>query len=399
MHILKRSLLLVIFWGLTSCFSLGQVIDIGEATRSGKGRLSISVESPDASVSGLIRRAFELHGGYELVAPSKSSYNFKIERTNDDSSVTLIIHSGRPAQELLRRVVRGNNLEDAVLRAGDLAVEATLQTKGFFAGKLAFVGKQRGISEIYTSDLLFRRVRPLTADRALVTGPDWAPDGVRLLYTTYHKSGFPDIYMLDLKNGRKRAIANFKGTNSSAEFSPDGRQIAMSLSGSGNNEIFVSDSNGRKLRRITANKSLETAPTWSPDGSRLVFVSDAQGKPQLYELPVSGGSMKRLPTNISNYCSEPACNPVNNDLIAFTAAVRGGFQIAVYNRRSRSSEILTNMSQSAVEPVWLNDGRHLVFTRRSKGSTGLMLLDSKTKKVSSLHVPDFGDTSSATFVY
>ena len=376
----------------------GQVIDIGEATRSGEGRLSIAVESQDAFISKMMRRVFELHGGYEQVSPSKSDYIFQLERKSD-AAVELIIRSGKPTQELFRRVVQGNDLENAALRAGDVAVEATLHTKGFFAGKLAFVRKQRGISEIYTSDILFRRVRPLTADRALVTGPNWSLDGTRLLYTTYHKSGFPDIYMMDFTSGRKRAIATFDGTNSSAKFSPDGRRIAMSLSGSGNNEIFISDANGRDLRRITANKSLETSPTWSPDGTRLVFVSDAQGKPQLYEISTSGGSMKRLPTNISRYCSEPACNPVNDNLIAFTAAIAGGFQIAVYDRKSRSSEILTSVSDSAVEPVWLNDGRHLIFTRRNKGSTSLVLLDSKTKKISNLHVSDFGDVSSATFVY
>ena len=398
MHILKSCLLSITCLFAASNLLLAQVIDIGEATRLGEGRLSVAIKSSDALISKLLRRAFELHGGYTLVAPPKSSYVFQVERASD-VSVTLIITSGQPAQELLRRVVQGNDLENAVLRAGDLAVKATLDTKGFFAGKLAFVGKQRGISEIYTSDILFRRVRPLTADRALVTGSDWSPDGTRLLYTTYHKSGFPDIYMIDLKSGKKQAIATFDGTNSSAEFSPDGRQIAMSLSGSGNNEIFVSDANGRNLRRITANKSLETSPTWSSDGTRLVFVSDAQGKPQLYEMSVSGGAMKRLPTNISSYCSEPACNPINDDLIAFTAAVAGGFQIAVYDRKSRSSEIITSLSQSVVEPAWLSDGRHLIVPRRYKGGTGLMLLDSKTKKISNLHVSDFGDTSSASFVY
>jgi TolB protein len=172
----------------------------------------------------------------------------------------------------------------------------------------------------------------------------------------------------------------------------------MTLSGTGNSELYVSDSRGQNARRLTTNKSLEASPSWSPDGRRLVYTSDAPGKPQLFEIASTGGPARRLPTNISSYCSEPVWNPVDDNLIAFTAAVSGGFQIALYNAKTRSSEILTG-GASSLEPAWMRDGRHLVFTQRNGGSTRLMLLDSVTKKVSALHQPGFGDASSASFVY
>ena len=396
MRFLHCLLLLVTSFLLLPITAAAQVIDIGDATRQGEGRLTISVSSSDASIAKLARRAFGLHGGVTLTTAMKSAYVFNIERASG-SSVTLSISSG--GQEQLRRTVSGRDLQNATLRACDMAVEATLHMKGFFAGKLAFIGKQRGVSEVYTADLLFNRVRPLTADRALVTGPKWSPDGSKLLYTTYYKTGFPDIYMIDLNSGRKKPVATYKGTNTGGAYSPNGRSIAMSLSSSGSAEIFVTESIGKKPRRLTTNKSLETSPTWSPDGRRLAFTSDARGKPQLYEVSANGGPMRRIPTNVSSYCSEPAWNPVKENLIAFTAAVSGGFQIALYDSVKGRSEILTSVSQSAVEPTWLNDGRHLVFTKRQSGRTRLMLLDTETKKISALHVPDFGDASSASFVY
>ena len=398
MRVFHYLLLLIASFSLLTTAVSAQVIDIGDAVRQGEGRLAIAVDSTDAALAKLARRAFALHGGYTVTTAAKSAYTFQIERASG-SSVTLTIGSGQPVQEQLRRVVPGRDLQNATLRACDLAVEATLHTKGFFAGKLAFIGKQRGVSEVYTSDLLFNRVRPLTADRALVTGPSWSPDGTKLLYTTYYKTGFPDIYMIDLLSGRKIPVATYKGTNSGGEYSPNGRSVAMSLSSSGNAEIFVAASIDSKPRRLTINKSLETSPTWSPDGRRLAFTSDARGKPQIYEMPANGGPMRRIPTNVSSYCSEPTWNPIKENLIAFTAAVSGGFQIALYDFKTRSSQILTTVSQSAVEPTWMNDGRHLVFTQRQNGRMRLMLLDTETKKVSSLHVPDFGDASSASFVY
>ena len=389
-------LLLSLFFGVSTAV-FGQVIDIGDAVRKGEKPLPVVVKSKDVAILKLARRAFELHGGYVLTAPEKSAYVFRIERI-DESSVALTIFSGKPAQELFNRKVRGRDLDHSALLACDLAVEATLHIKGFFAGKLAFVGKQGRTSEIYTSDLLFSKVRPLTADRAIVTSPDWSPDGTKLLYTTF-KTGFPDIYKIDLTSGRSTSIASFGGINSSPAFSPNGQRIAMSLSGRGNSNIFISNANGKDMRPVTRNKSIETSPSWSPDGRWLVLESDMPGKPQLYEVPASGGSMRRLPTNISGYCSEPAWNPMEKNLIAFTAAVSGGFQIVIYDRQTRKSQILTSVSGSAVEPEWLNDGRHLIFTKKQKGTKRLMLLDSKTKKISALHAPSFGDTSSATFVY
>lgn len=376
----------------------GQVIDIGDAIREGPKPLPISVESSDAAVLNIARRAFELHGGYSLKAVVQPAYTFKIDPVSS-SSVKLLVLSGKPTQELYSRNVSGSDLQNAVLRACDVAVEATLQTKGFFAGKLAYVRKQQGVSELYTSGLLFNKIKALTADRAHVTGPDWSPDGTKIVYTTYHKSGFPDIYLQDLNSNRRIAIADFNGTNASPEFSPNGQRIAMALSGKGNSNIFIADVNGKNLRPITRSRSIETSPSWSPDGRMLVLASDLPGKPQIYEVSASGGSMQRLPTNVSGNCSEPVWNPVDKNLIALTAAFSGGFQIVLYDRRLEKSEVLTRVPGSAVEPEWLNDGRHLVFTHKHNGKKRLMILDTKTKKVGALHRPDFGETSSATFVY
>ena len=143
-------LFLIASFSLLTTAVSAQVIDIGDAVRQGEGRLGIAVDSTDAALAKLARRAFALHGGYTVTTAAKSAYTFQIERASG-SSVTLTIGSGQPAQEQLRRVVPGRDLQNATLRACDLAVEATLHVKGFFAGKLVFIGKQRGVSEVYTS--------------------------------------------------------------------------------------------------------------------------------------------------------------------------------------------------------------------------------------------------------
>lgn len=379
-------------------FGQSGTIQLPDLIRAGGDRVALSVASSKANTQTLAQRAFALHGGITLTSAANAAFVVRIEPAGADDAALLTIGSGNPYKEQLRRTVPGTDYENSVLRACDLVVESTLGLEGFFGGKLAFVGKQRKISEIYVSDLLFRQVRPLTADRALVIGPRWSPNGKRLLYTTYYKTGFPDIYSINLSTGRREAIATYRGTNSGGVFSPDGRQIAMVLSGSGNSEIYVSDAKGKKARRLTTNRSLEASPSWSPDGKQLVYTSDGPGKPQLFTISLEDGSSRRIPTNISSYCSEPAWNPKNPNQIAFTASIGGGFQIALYDFQARSSRQLTQ-GASSVEPAWLNDGRHLVFTRREGDRQRLMLLDSETGKISALHKPSFGEAFSPAFVY
>jgi TolB protein len=376
-----------------------QIIKLGDAVVDGSNQMSIAFESADPTIAGIGQRLFNLHGGFRITPSKDSAFVIRIERASSNA-VLLTIGSGQPYQEQLRQKVSSNDLGSAVLKACDLSVQATLKMPGFFSGKLAFIGKQRGVSEVYLSDMLFSQVRPLTADRAAVTGPSWSPSGTSLLYTTYYKAGFPDIYKIDLSTGRKIPIATYKGTNSGGRYSPDGQRIAMTLTaGGGNTEIYIADAMGKSPRRLTTNDSLEASPTWSPDGRRLAFTSDAFGKPQIYEISTSGGPMRRLQTNVSRYCAEPAWNPTNSNLIAFTAGVGGGFQIALYDASKGGAEIITSGGGDAIEPAWLNDGRHLVFTKRAGGRTRLMILDTVSKQVRALHVPSFGDASSASFVY
>lgn len=274
--------LLVLSLAVPSLFA--EVIKLTDSTGHSK-TVSISVSSPDARVESLAKRAFDLHGAFKRRAAQDATIRLKLEPQGGGSIKATIQAKGAQPQI---RTVSGSDQQNAVLRACDLVVKWAVKSEGFFAGKLAFVGKQRGKSEVYSSNLLFGNVKSLTSDRALVTGPSWSPNGRKLVYTTY-KGGFPDIYMMDFDQRRRVPIATFKGTNTGARFSPDGSRIAMTLSSTGNSEIWVTDQQGKNGRRLTKNKSLEASPSWSPDGRRLVFTSDSFGKPQLYEISANGG--------------------------------------------------------------------------------------------------------------
>ncbi len=372
-----------LFLRLALLFSLGLSAataqrNIGEVVVTADTKtVPVRVSSSNPELNALAIQAFRSHGRYRVVA---SGYTYDIKFTPVAATqvrVEVARSSGTPVHS---EVATGSSARNALLRAADVAVEKTngLGLKGYFTAKIAFIGERTGKKEIYVSDLFFGEVKQITRDNAQALGPRWAPDGSKLLYTSYYKSGFPDIFQIDLNSYQRTTFVSFKGTNSGARYSPNGSQVAMVLSGEGNAEIYVSDANGKRVSRRTRTDAVEASPCFSPDGGRIVFTSDAAGGPQLYIIPVGGGSMQRVPTNISGYCAEPDWSRANSNKIAFTARIGRGYQIAVHDFSKGKSEQASNAPFDGVEPSWLPDGRHLVYTARDRTTSRICILDTES---------------------
>lgn len=361
----------------------GNEINIGRVDVSAgeRGVVPIFIVSDSQEVKQAAEVAFNSHGAYRVLRERNGAAFVFAFRPAGGNSVALEITSGSGT---FRQTVQGTSQRNALFRAADLAVLQTTRQPGFFAGRLAFIGERSGAKEVFVGDLFMGEVMQVTNDRSQSVGPRWAPDGQRLLYTSYYQSGFPDIFQIDLVSRQRRPFIAMRGTNTGARFSPDGNRVAMVLSGEGNPEIYISNSAGRQIRRVTRTNAVQSSPSWSPDGTQLAFTSDRDGRPQIFVVAAAGGTMRRLPTNISGYCAEPDWNPRQANLIAFTAAVSGRFAVAVYDFNTRQSKFVTQGSGDSIEPVWTNDGRHLVYTARTGSSSTLMLLDTQTGKTTTL---------------
>lgn len=364
---------------------------------------SSGIKTRNISISGspsnLVQKAkalFKMHGAFKMSGNDRTEFTFEFTESGS-SAVELTIKSG--GQSLFSDNFSGESLNQALYRAADTAVRKTLGIPGFFSGQLAFISDHSGHSEVYQSDLLFSKVRKLTNDRSQCLLPELSPDGNTLLYTSYHASGFPDIYKIDLNSGRRTPFAAFKGTNMGARFSPDGKSVAMILSGSGNSELYLGNSDGAQLRRLTRTKSLEADPSWSPNGKRIALTSDQQGKPQIFTINADGSDFSRERTDISRNCSEPDWNPRRPDLLAFTAAMGKEFEIAVFSFKNQKSEVISRGTGDAVHPAWLNDGRHIIFTQRTSTYSRLMILDTETGNHSRLSPSELNNASMADFIY
>ena len=349
----------------------------------------ILVTGSTAELNTLANQAFGAHGAFRR---QPQGYAYKVNFAPAGPNQVQVTVTRAQGTQALNQVVGGNSTRNALFRA----VKAMTGKPGFFASKLAFIGERSGKPEVFVGDLFMGEVKQITSDKSLAMTPRWSPDGGRIIYTSYFRTGYPDIFVMDLGSLQRNVFLSLKGTNSGARFSPNGQNVAMVLSGEGNPEIYVGNANGRQITRKTRTSAVEASPSFSPDGSQLVFTSDAAGGPQLYVMPAAGGAPRRLPTRLSGYCAEPDWSKADPGKIAFTARIGRGFQIAVYDMKGGLAKQVSKQSADAVEPSWLADGRHIVFTNRVAGASSLWILDTENGKATQLSTAAAGKFSQAS---
>src|SRR5471030_451463 len=266
-------------------------------------RVHVSGATPE--LEALALTAFGAHGRYKLVA-SGGDYDIRFSPAGA-TQVRVDITKGLGVTPVASEIATGTNLHHALYRAADIAVEKTngLGLKGFFTARLAFIRDLGRAKEVCTSDLFFSNgeVKQLTHNNAPALSPRWSPDGAKIVFTSFLKSGFPDIYQLDLASNQCTTFVSFRGTNTGAHYSPNGAQVAMVLSGEGMPEIYVGNAQGRQIARRTHSDAVKSSPCLSPDGSRIVFAQELGTNPQLYVMSSAGGTPQRLTTGFS-YAAE-----------------------------------------------------------------------------------------------
>ncbi len=358
---------------------------IGEVVVTGDQAIGVKITATSADMQQLAHLAFESHGRYKVVG---SGAIFDLRFTSVAANqVKVDVTRGAAKTPVLSETFAGSSARNALLRAADAVVAATngLGLRGYFTSRLTFILQQRGNrGDICTADLFMGEAKQLTHDNALTLSPRWSPDGSRIIYTSYFRTGAPDIYLLDAATGRKETFVSFKGTNMGARFSPNGQRVAMVLSGEGTPEIYLGNAQGPKnVKPITRSGAAKSSPSWSPDGSRIVFTMEPG--PQLYVVPAGGGTPQRLASGYS-YTAEPDWSAANPDKIACTVREGGRYQIAVYSFKAGRAKVVSQAAFDGIEPSWLPDGRHLVYTARDRSTSVVCILDTETGESTPLKI-------------
>jgi Tol biopolymer transport system component/DNA-binding winged helix-turn-helix (wHTH) protein len=175
-----------------------------------------------------------------------------------------------------------------------------------------------------------------------------------------------------------RQLTNSAGADLWPSFSPDGSQIAYSSNSSGSFQIYVrSLAPGSAARQITKDAGDHQQPAWSPDGKYLAYVARSRG---IGIMPFSGGTTRLLTdTGDSPRWSWDSKTLVYRVLRLQIDPARetSGLTdnaLALVDVAGGASRPLThpgNPPGGHTQPVWMRDGRHVLFSVVPVNSTNV----------------------------
>lgn len=273
--------------------------------------------------------------------------------------------------------VAPTELRLAAHRISDYVYEKITGDRGIFSTRIAYVTKVGQSFNLWVADSDGENAQSALASPEPIISPAWNPNGSQLAYVSF-ESRKPVIYVHDIATGKRRLLANFKGSNSAPAWSPDGRTLAVTLSRDGGSQLYLMDAGGGDARRISQSSSIDTEPVFSADGRWLYFVSDRGGSPQVYRMPSGGGNAERV-TFSGTYNISPTISP-DGRWLAFISRVSGAFKLHVMDLVSGAVTAVTDTSADE-SPSFSPNGRLVIYATQQNGREALMTttLDGKIK--------------------
>ena len=274
-------------------------------------------------------------------------------------------------------VVSAADLRLSAHRISDFVYEKLTGEKGVFSTRIAYVTKAGQRYTLWVADADGENAQSALASPEPIISPAWSPNGAQLAYVSF-ESRKPVIYAHDVASGKRRLLANFRGSNSAPVWSPDGRQIVATLSRDGGSQLYTMDANGGEPRRLTQSSSIDTEPAFSPDGKSIYFVSDRGGAPQIYRMGAAGGNVERV-SFTGSYNISPAISP-DGKYMAYISRVGGAFKLQVMEFAGGAVNQITDTSADE-SPSFAPNSRLIVYATQQQGREALMTttLDGKIK--------------------
>jgi TolB protein len=285
-------------------------------------------------------------------------------------------------------------LRSVAHRMADFVYEKLTGDKGIFSTRIAYVTKLGQSYNLWVADADGENAQSALSSGEPIISPSWSPNGAQLAYVSF-ESRKPVIYVHDLASGKRRLVANFRGSNSAPAWAPDGRSLAATLSRDGGSQLFMVDAGGAgEPKRLAQSNSIDTEPIFTADGKTIFFVSDRGGSPQIYRMPAPGGNPERV-TFTGTYNISPALSP-DGKWLAYISRVSGVFKLHVMDLVTSVANPISD-TLADENPSFSPNSRLIIYATQQQGKEALMTttVDGRVKarlvgKGGDIREPDWG---------
>lgn len=248
-------------------------------------------------------------------------------------------------------------------KIADAVHEKLLGEPGSYSGRIAYILKRAGRYELQVADADSQNAITVAGSPEPLISPAWSPDGQKLAYVSFEDKK-PVVYVQNLADGSRRAVARFRGSNSAPAWFPDGRKLAVTLSKDETSQIYFLDLDTGVTTRFSRGGSLDTEPVITPDGRWMYFTSDRGGTPQIYKASLTGNGISRV-TFEGGYNVSPALSP-DGKTLAFVHRRDGRFHVAAMDLASGQTQVLTETVFDE-SPSFAANGRMILYATLVNG--------------------------------
>ena len=202
--------------------------------------------------------------------------------------------------------------------------------------------------------------------------PSVSRDGQWLAFQQSLSNGQEDLWVVKTDGTGLRQLTNDAARDRRPFWSSDGKRLLFYSDRSGRYQVWTIAADGGGLTQITDSPGLVIEPTWSADGTRAVANVIMASKALLFDprLPAAKQEVQELPPLAGGGFRGTAWSPDGTKIAGFVSRPDGG--VVIYSVASRTFERITT---TGVGPVWLPDGRRLLYNNAAR----LELVDITTK--------------------
>jgi Tol biopolymer transport system component len=168
------------------------------------------------------------------------------------------------------------------------------------SGKIAYISQtESGNYEIFVADPDFNTTTQITDGDYPKAEPDWSPDGMRLLFTSWGDEGDDEVFMIDADGSNEINVSQASFANDGGGrfmplcpdwLDPCEHWVTLHSDALGDYNISAINLDTGEGTELITETSEDLYAQWSPDGTKLVYMSDrANGSWDIFVLDLLTG--------------------------------------------------------------------------------------------------------------